>query len=97
MELEEISKKIREASALELELVWLPKIVENQTDDEKQKLCTTTRNGTGLNMADAPYVTSVYNKVKSGAHLSDKQVDVLRNILSKYRRQYMRMMAKNIE
>ncbi len=94
MDLEEITKKISEASALELELVWLPKIVENQTDDEKQKLCTTTRNGTGLNAMDAYYVTSLYNRVKAGGHLSDKQADVLRKILPKYKRQYMRMMTK---
>jgi hypothetical protein len=97
VDLVEIVKKISEASALELELVWLPKIIDNQTDDEKSKLCTTAKNGTGLNMTDAPYVTSVYNKVKSGGHLSDKQVDVLRKILPKYKRQYARMVNKDIE
>ncbi len=94
MDLEEIAKKISESSALEFELIWLPKIVENQTDDEKQKLCTTAKNGTGLTMIDAHYVTSLYNRVKSGGHLSDKQVDILRRILPKYKRQYMRMMTK---
>ena len=92
MNLEEIMKKISEASALELELVWLPKIISNQTDDEKEKLCTTTKNSTGLNMCDAPYVTSLYNKVKSGIHLSERQTDNLRKILPKYKRQYRRMM-----
>lgn len=91
MELEEIVKKISEASALELELIWIPRIVENQTDDEKNKLCTTKKNGTGLNMADAPFVTSVYNKIKSGNHLSERQADLIRKILPKYKRQYMRM------
>lgn len=93
MELEEIAKKISNASALEFELVWLPKIIENQTDDEKQKLCTTAKNGSGLNMTDAPYVTHIYNKVKSGVHLSERQADVLRKILPKYKRQYARMMT----
>lgn len=97
MDLMEIAKKISEASTLELELIWIPKIIENQTDDEKQKLCTTAKNGSGLNMTDAPYVTSLYNKVKSGVHLSDRQADVLRKILPKYKRQYMRMMTKIIE
>lgn len=92
MNLEEIAKRISKASAYEFELVWLPRIIENQTDDEKQKLCTTMKNSTGLNMSDAPYVTSIYNRVKAGGHLSDKQVDILRRILSKYRRQYARMM-----
>ena len=92
MELEEIAKKISEASALEFELIWLPKIIDNQTDDEKSKLCTTMKNNTGLNMMDAHYVMGVYNKVKSGVHLSDKQVDILRKILPKYKRQYARMM-----
>ena len=97
MELEEIAKMISNASALEFELIWLPKIIDNQTDDEKQKLYTTVNNGLGLNMRDAYYVMSVYNRVKAGGHLSDKQVDVLRKILPKYRRQYMRMMTKDIK
>lgn len=93
MDLLEIAKKISEASVLELELIWIPKIVENQTNDEKQRLCTTAKNGTGLNMTDAPYVTSLYYKIRSGIHLSERQADALRKMLPKYRRQYARMMT----
>ena len=84
----EIVDKIRRSSDLEVELVWLPKIMGNQTNEEKDRLATTVCNGIGLSMGDAPYVTSCYDQVKSGKHLSRCQADVLRGILVKYKRQY---------
>lgn len=33
MELEEIANKISNASAIELELVWIPRILDNQTEE----------------------------------------------------------------
>jgi len=97
VELEEIAKRISEASAIEMELVWLPKIMEGQTDEEKDKLASILDNRVGLNGTDAPYVTSLYNQVKSGKHLSEKQVTTLRRILPKYKRQYYRMMKNTKE
>ncbi len=92
----EIADKIRRASDLEVELVWLPKIMKNQTDEEKDKLATTVNNGLGLNITDAPFVTSLYNQVKSGKHLSGCQANILRRVLVKYKRQYLRMVNNNI-
>jgi len=92
MELEEIAKKISEASVIEMELVWLSKIMGNQTDEEMQKHAAIEDNRIGLNGTDAPYVTSLYDQVRSGKHLSEKQVTILRRILPKYKRQYYRMM-----
>lgn len=97
MELEEISKKISEATAMELELVWLPRIMGNQTDDEKSKLDSIYKNGVGLNGVDACYVTSVWNKVKSGKHLTDTQVMLLRKLLPKYRKQFRIMMNNRVK
>ena len=93
----EIMDKIRRASDLEVELVWLPKIMENQTNEEKDKLATTVNNGLGLNMRDAPFVTSIYNQVVSGKHLSFTQANILRIILVKYKKQYVRMMNNGKE
>lgn len=92
MNLKELRKKISEAPDYELELVWLPKIMGGQTDDEKQKLDTVTNNGVGLNKADSYTVTSIYNNIKRGNHLSYWQANKLRKLLPKYARQYMRMM-----
>lgn len=92
MNLKEIKKKISEASDIELELVWLPKIMMNQTSDEKQKLDTISDNGVGLNKADSYVVTAIYNDMKKGNHLSYWQANKLRKLLPKYSRQYKRMM-----
>ncbi len=93
MTLEEIAKKISEASSIEMELVWIPKIMGNQTSDEVEKLTTNKNNGIGLNKGDSYYVTRLYNQVKSGGHLSDRQTAILRKILPKYKKQYRRMVG----
>lgn len=90
--LEDVAFKISNASNIELELVWLPRIMDNQTDDEKSSKNTIERNRIGLTCFDAPFVTSMYSKVKAGKHISDVQADKLRGILVKYKRQYFRMM-----
>lgn len=82
---------IEKASDLEIELVWLPKIVGNQTDDEIEKLNSVLDNKIGLNARDAPFVTSVYLRILSGEHLSSGQASILREILPKYWRQFVRM------
>jgi hypothetical protein len=97
MDIDEISDKIRNASVIEMELVWLPRIMDNQTNDEKEYRSTFYNNGIGLNGADASYVTSVWCKIKSGYHLTDAQLCILRKILPKYRRQFARMMKNGIE
>ena len=88
MDLIEIEKKISSASIPELELVWLPKIIENQTEGEMKKFATVLDNGIGLNRSDAPYATRLYYQVKSGKHLDNIQADRLRKMLPKYKRQY---------
>lgn len=87
----DLKDKIANATTLEVELVWLPKIMRNQTEEEIDNECTKFDNKLGLNGRDAPIVTSMYKKVKSGKHLTDNQASCLRKILPKYWRQYAKI------
>lgn len=89
---EEIQSMIVNASDLEMELVWLPKIMGNQTDDEVDKRATLSDNKIGLTGGDAPFVTAYWMRLQRGVHLTHSQVEVLKCVLPKYWRQFARMM-----
>lgn len=95
MDKEKVNELILKATSLEFELVWLPKIMGNQTDTEIECMCTVCDNKLGLNNNDAPIVTAYFMRVKRGAHLTDGQANVLRKILPKYWRQFARMSNGN--
>ncbi len=65
-----IKEMITECSSDELELVWIPRIMDNQTRDEIDYRNTLERNGMGLNGRDAPFITDLYNTVLNGRHLT---------------------------
>lgn len=90
---EKIQGMIANASGLELELIWIPKIMAKQTHDEKVRESTIEYNEVGLNAYDAKFVTSLYNHVTAGAHLTIKQAEAARKVLSKYWKQYAGMMS----
>lgn len=97
MDSRRIKGLILSASPYEIEEVWLKKIVELQTDKEISDGLSITDNKIGLNMKDAPILTSYYKRVKSGKHLTPVQINVCRNKLPKYWRQYVRMMNNGIK
>lgn len=86
-----LKDKIANATTLEVELVWLPKIIQNQTEEELEEEHTKFDNKLGLNGIDAPIVTSMYKRVMSGKHLTDNQATCLKKILPKYWRQYTKL------
>jgi len=83
---------IDRATCLELELVWLPRIMRNQTYDELRAGETIRNNGIGLSGVDGAFVSDIYKQVLAGKHLSEKQASATRKILRKYWRQYADMM-----
>lgn len=82
---------LSKASELELELVWIPKIMANQTDDEVDRGETNKNNKLGLNKADSVKITRYYHKISNGEHLSWFEAERVREILPKYWQQYVRM------
>ncbi|MBC2746239.1 MAG: hypothetical protein HF975_04385 [ANME-2 cluster archaeon] len=89
----EIKTQVSQASGHELELVWIPKIMEHQTQDEEISESTIELNGKGLNAFDAGLITSLYHQVQAGNHLTPKQVSAARKVLPKYAGQYRQMMT----
>jgi len=83
---------IDRATCLELELVWIPRIMSRQTYDELRAGETIRNNGIGLSGVDGAFVSDIYNQVLAGKHLSEKQASATRKILRKYWRQYAAMM-----
>ena len=86
---------IKKASVLELEIVYLPLIMERQTWEEKAQEATKENNGVGLNGVDAKFVTSVFKQVRAEKHLSFKQAASLRKVLVKYAGQYVDIAEEN--
>lgn len=82
---------ISRASARELELVWIPKIMQNQEEDEIQSEHTKHSNGKGLTGADAPRITYYHRMIQDGGHLGGKQIEIARQRLLKYSKQYSQM------
>jgi len=87
---------IDRATCLELELVWIPRIMLNQTYDELRAGETIRNNGIGLSGVDGAFVSDIYNQVIAGKHLSEKQASATRKILRKYWRQYAAMMPARL-
>ena len=92
-----IKTMIAKASPLELELVWIPKIVKLQTDTEVHREDTEEKNGVGLSAYDAPFITSIYHRIEAGNHLSFKMEAAVKKALPKYWKQYAGMMSFNEE
>lgn len=84
-----VKEIIAKASSLELELIWIPKIMKNQTVEEVYTGQTTEVNEMGLSGYDAPFITSVYDQIQEGNHLTNKQKEAVSKILQKYWKQYL--------
>lgn len=83
---------IDKATLLELELVWIHKIMRNQTYDELAAGETIRNNGIGLSGVDGSFISDIYKQVQEGKHMSEKQASATRKILRKYWKQYSDMM-----
>ena len=68
-----------------------------QTDEEKNTDKVKTVNGKGFNKLDAEILSSMARQVKSGRHLSDKQMYVARPKLMKYAGQILNYMKTKEE
>lgn len=90
---QKIEGMILKSSGLELELVWIPKIMAKQTSSEVQISATKEKNLVGLCAYDAPIISSFYHQIQDGKHLSIKQTEVARKKLSHYWKQYAGMMV----
>lgn len=86
---------IANASILELELVWIPRIMVRQTREEVSIEATKEQNGVGLNGVDAGYITNLYKQItEDKRHLTIKQAAAARRILKKYAKQYVEIAAE---
>lgn len=88
-----VKEIIRTATQSDIELFFIPKIMENQLEDEIASYETRHNNSIGLNAFDAKPITRYYNIVKSGRHLSEEQIEKARIKLIKYAGQYAAMTA----
>lgn len=86
---ETVQKMIEKASTLELELFWVPKIMRNQTSEELDARQTIEHNNVGLNGVDARFMSSVYEQIIKGKHMSMKQESAVKKTLYKYWKQYI--------
>lgn len=68
-----------------------------QTDEEKNTDKVKTVNGKGFNKLDAEILSSMARQVKSGRHLTDKQMYVARPKLMKYAGQILNYMKTKEE
>jgi hypothetical protein len=94
---EKVQSMVDRASALELELVWIPKIMARQTSSEIMRGDTIEVNKVGLSGYDGRYISSIYNRIQSGEHLSENQASASRRILRKYWKQYLSMMNPTVK
>ena len=83
-----IQEMIKSASNIELELVWIPRMMERQVEEEVQQMETHDRNGVGLNRADAWPITRAYKRIQKGGHLYGDEPKDIKNRLLKYWKQY---------
>jgi hypothetical protein len=88
---QKVKELIEKATPLELELVWIPKIMRNQTTEEVSAEQTIEFNNIGLNAWDGPCITAYYFKIKDGMHLTDEQATIARKKLIKYAKQYVEL------
>ena len=67
------------------------RMVEMQTEEEKNVGATLVGNKVGLNAFDAEVVTSIVKQHQAGRLLSKKQSDLLRRLMPKYSDQLYRL------
>jgi len=94
---EKLQSMVDRASALELELVWIPKIMTRQTSSEIQRGDTIEVNKIGLSGYDGRFISDIYRRIREGDHLSEGQARAVRKILRKYWKQYLDMMFSTIK
>ena len=85
---DKIQAMIRSSSDIELELVWIPRMMERQEEDEVSRMDTQDRNGRGLNRADAWPITRAFKRIQEGGHLYENEPEDIRSRLLKYWKQY---------
>ena len=91
----DIQSMIKNATDYEMELVFIPRIMEKQTQEEIVIESSTEQNKIGLNAYDAEFITSLYTQMNRGKHISVKQLKAAQKILPKYWKQYQVMMGQN--
>lgn len=91
---ERITEMIQKASSLELKLVWIPRIIEKQTQDELEAEETKHKNDVGLSGVDGRVVCSMFHQTQFGKDLTPRQIIALKRILPKYWKQYIGMMKQ---
>jgi hypothetical protein len=91
---QKVQDMVDKASALELELVWIPKIMSKQTEREVSVGSTIEYNEVGLSGFDGHFISDIYRKIREGEHLTEGQAKACRRVLRKYWRQYLGMMKK---
>lgn len=94
---EKIQGMVDKASALELELVWIPKIMSKQTSSEIMRGDTIEVNEIGLSGYDGRFISDIYNRIQSGSHLTEGQAKACRRVLRKYWKQYLGMMNPTVK
>jgi len=87
----QFQSQIDNASSLELELAWLPRIMKNQTRNEMGLGVAIESNGIGLSKFDVPFIADIFKQVRHGQHLSGGQAGACRRVLRKYWSQYAQM------
>jgi hypothetical protein len=91
---DKIRVMIKMASRNDIELVWIPRIMECQTDEEYTSGVTSEDNNVGLNAFDSKPITNYYKRILAGKHLNQEQISDARNRLEKYAKQYASMIRK---
>lgn len=92
-----IQDMIANAPAAELQLIWIPRMMERQLEEEQDYNATVERNGYGLNKADAYPITRMYKRTQKGGLLTEEEVEDLHTRLLKYWKQYYDMMTTKEE
>jgi hypothetical protein len=90
---EEIKGHIKKAKPEEIEIVYIPLIMRNQTPEEVQDEATKEQNGKGLNAFDATSISKYHRILQKGGHLTPAQIEKARNTLIKYAGQFAEMTA----
>ena len=87
---EQVRDMISKAGWFEFQVLWIPKIMEWQTEDEVSAKTTKHKNGKGLSACDARRITKYHRIIAMGGRLTEEQVEDTRNCLVKYSGQYAR-------
>lgn len=90
----EVLEFIKASNEYELRKVWLEIIMQRQTSDEIATRSTNHRNSVGLSGCDAKPVTRIYESVadsknRKGRTLFPNEVEYLKKVLPKYRKQFV--------